>query len=235
MRNADKSLQSYPYAIWLKRMVALMLCCMAFHFDAAAINGDVNGDNVITITDATTIVNIVLTGVQAMPPKARESLTDMVALTAKGSHCSLHLDSSEPYHAFQLEVVLPEGGSMGNVMLAQGRANGHHAEWNEVMPGRYNVIVYSFNGAALRNGSSTALLHFDIANCKADDVSVEASRWLTAGARRCCCHPQAALPPASPGWWTTLPKAPAHHTTTPWASAPTPSSAALTSRTAARW
>ena len=136
-------------------------------------NCDVNGDNVITITDATTIVNIVLTGVQAMPPKARESLTDMVALTAKGSHCSLHLDSSEPYHAFQLEVVLPEGGSMGNVMLAQGRANGHHAEWNEVMPGRYNVIVYSFNGAALRDGSSTALLHFDIANCKADDVSVE--------------------------------------------------------------
>lgn len=136
-------------------------------------NCDVNGDNVITITDATTIVNIVLTGVQAMPPKARESLTDMVALTAKGSHCSLHLDSSEPYHAFQLEVVLPEGGSMGNVMLAQGRANGHHAEWNEVMPGRYNVIVYSFNGTALRDGSSTALLHFDIANCKADDVSVE--------------------------------------------------------------
>ena len=136
-------------------------------------NCDVNGDNVITITDATTIVNIVLTGVQAMPPKARESLTDMVALTAKGGHCSLHLDSSEPYHAFQLEVVLPEGGSMGNVMLAQGRANGHHAEWNEVMPGRYNVIVYSFNGAALRDGSSTALLHFDIANCKADDVSVE--------------------------------------------------------------
>ncbi|MBR6284414.1 MAG: RagB/SusD family nutrient uptake outer membrane protein [Muribaculaceae bacterium] len=60
MRNADKSLQSYPYAIWLKRMVALMLCCMAFHFDAAAINGDVNGDNVTDIDDVNIIINIML-------------------------------------------------------------------------------------------------------------------------------------------------------------------------------
>jgi hypothetical protein len=136
-------------------------------------NCDVNGDGEISVKDVSAIVNIVLSGAPSMAPHARESLTDMVALTANGSRCSLHLDNSEPYHAFQLEVVLPEGGSMGNVMLAQGRANGHHAEWNEVMPGRYIVVVYSSNGEALRDGATTSLMHFDIAGCKADDVSVE--------------------------------------------------------------
>ena len=60
MRNSDESLQSPPYAIWLKRMVAMMLCCMAFHLDAAAINGDVNGDNVVDIDDVNIIINIIL-------------------------------------------------------------------------------------------------------------------------------------------------------------------------------
>ena len=141
-------------------------------------NCDVTGDNEVSINDVNAIVSMVLNGPAAIAPNARESLTDMVALTARGSHCSLHLDNSEPYHAFQLEVVLPEGGSIGNVQLAQGRANGHHAEWNEVMPGRYNVVVYATNGEALRDGSTTALMHFDIAGCKADDVSVEGIQMI---------------------------------------------------------
>jgi hypothetical protein len=141
-------------------------------------NCDVTGDNEVSINDVNAIVSMVLNGPAAIAPNARESLTDMVALTARGSHCSLHLDNSEPYHAFQLEVVLPEGGSMGNVTLAEGRSNGHHAEWSEVIPGRYNVIVYATNGEALRDGSTTALMHFDIAGCKADDVSVEGIQMI---------------------------------------------------------
>ena len=141
-------------------------------------NCDVTGDNEVSINDVNAIVSMVLNGPAAIAPNARESLTDMVALTARGSHCSLHLDNSEPYHAFQLELVLPEGGSMGNVTLAEGRSNGHHAEWSEVMPGRYNVVVYATNGEALRDGSTTALMHFDIAGCKADDVSVEGIQMI---------------------------------------------------------
>ena len=141
-------------------------------------NCDVTGDNEVSINDVNAIVSMVLNGPAAIAPNARESLTDMVALTARGSHCSLHLDNSEPYHAFQLEVVLPEGGSMGNVTLAEGRANGHHAEWNEVTPGRYIVVVYATNGEALRDGATTSLMHFDIAGCKADDVSVEGIQMI---------------------------------------------------------
>ena len=37
-----------------------MLCCMAFHFDAAAINGDVNGENVAEFDDVNIIINIML-------------------------------------------------------------------------------------------------------------------------------------------------------------------------------
>ncbi len=141
-------------------------------------NCDVTGDNEVSINDVNAIVSMVLNGPAAIAPNARESLTDMVALTARGSHCSLHLNNSEPYHAFQLEVVLPEGGSMSNVTLAEGRSNGHHAEWSEVTPGRYNVVVYATNGEALRDGSTTALMHFDIAGCKADDVSVEGIQMI---------------------------------------------------------
>ena len=60
-----------------------------------------------------------------------------------------------------MTVVLPDGARLGNVRLADGRANGHHAEWHEVAPGRYNIVCWSHNGEALREGP-TALLHFDI-------------------------------------------------------------------------
>ena len=61
---------------------------------------------------------------------------------------------------------------MGNVMLAEGRANGHHAEWKQVAPGRYNIVCWSTSGEAIREGS-TALLHFDVSGCKAGDVAIE--------------------------------------------------------------
>ncbi len=55
--------------------------------------------------------------------------------------------------------------------------HGHHAEWHEVAPGRYNIVCWSHNGEALRE-SSTALLHFDISGCEADDVSLEAVQMV---------------------------------------------------------
>jgi hypothetical protein len=46
-----------------------------------------------------------------------------------------------------------------------------------VAPGRYNIVCWSSNGEALREGP-TALLHFDISGCDADDVTLEAVQMV---------------------------------------------------------
>ena len=135
-------------------------------------NTEVTGDEEITTSDVAAIAGMVLSRPAATAAKARESMVDAVALAAKGSRCTLHMNASEPYHAFQMTVVLPEGARMGNVTMADGRANGHRLECHEVTPGRYNIVCWSSSGEALRE-NATALLHFDISGCNAGDVSVE--------------------------------------------------------------
>jgi surface protein len=140
-------------------------------------NTEVTGDGEISINDVSAIAEMVLDRPAVIAARAHESMTDMLALTAKGSRCTVHLSATAPYHAFQMTVVLPEGARMGNVRLADGRANGHHAEWHEVAPGRYNIVCWSSNGEALREGP-TALLHFDISGCNTDDVMLEAVQMV---------------------------------------------------------
>jgi hypothetical protein len=140
-------------------------------------NTEVTGDGEISVNDVSAIAELVLNSPAAIAARAHESLTDLVALTAKGGRCTVHLSATAPYHAFQMTVVLPEGARLGNVLLADGRANGHHAEWREVAPGRYNIVCWSHNGEALREGP-TALLHFDISGCEADEVSLEAVQMV---------------------------------------------------------
>ena len=135
-------------------------------------NAEMTCDGEVTLSDVSAIADLVVSRPTVDAARARESVTDILALTATGDRCTVHLSASAPYHAFQMTVVLPEGARMGNVLLADGRANGHHVQWREVSPGRYNVVCWSVSGDALRDGP-TALLHFDVSGCKVGDVSVE--------------------------------------------------------------
>ena len=135
-------------------------------------NAEMDGDNIISLTDLMMIVSIILEQPTAsIPASARESAFDVMALTAKGSRCTLHLDNSEPCRGISFTVNLPEGGTMGNVTVPVSRADGHHAHFNAVAPGRYNVVVYANSGKPLRDGT-TAMLRFDISGCQADDITV---------------------------------------------------------------
>ena len=60
---------------------------------------------------------------------------------------------------------------MGNVTVPVSRADGHHAHFNAVAPGRYNVVVYANSGKPLRDGT-TAMLRFDISGCQAADITI---------------------------------------------------------------
>lgn len=135
-------------------------------------NANVSGDNDVTLADITGIVDIVLNQTSAsIPAKSRESVVDAMALTAKGSHCALHLDNREPCRGISFTVTLPEGGTMGNLKVPASRADGHFALANAVAPGRYNVVVYGNSGKPLRD-DATAMLLFDISGCQASDITV---------------------------------------------------------------
>ena len=81
------------------------------------------------------------------------------------------MENSETFVAFRATVILPKGAEIRNVMMDTERAVGHQVLTRAVAPGRYNMVVYSNDGSALRDGS-TPLLHFDVSGCKTSDITV---------------------------------------------------------------
>ncbi len=145
-------------------------------------NALMNDDNEVSIVDINYIVDIVLNHVSGhIPAKARESIADKLAMTAKGNRCTLHLVNSEPCMGMSFTVTMPEGAEMGNVALASNRTDGHQALVKKVGEGRYNVVVYSGSGKALRDDTA-AMMHFDIKGCDSDEIIISGiqmvNNWL---------------------------------------------------------
>ena len=137
-------------------------------------NADVMVDGQVTVSDVTAIVNILLhQSASHAPATAREATMDRLWLTSDGGHCLLHLSTPERYTAMHLTLLLPEGGSMGNVRMSASRSAGHHAEMRPIGDGLYNIVLHASDNAELRDGE-TSLLSFDLAGCQPQDVEVVA-------------------------------------------------------------
>lgn len=143
-------------------------------------NVEMDGDNEISLADILAIVDIILNQNSAsIPATARESKLDVLALTANGSNCTLHLDNSEPCRGISFTITLPEGGTMGSLTIPTSRADGHSALFKAVAPGHYNVVVYGNSGKPLRDGT-TAMLNFDISGCQASDITISDIQMVNA-------------------------------------------------------
>ena len=118
-------------------------------------NADVNNDGKITVADVMAIVKMVLnSGPKSAPRNAWQSMSDAMAVTAKGSELTLHLTGTGTYTASQMTLSLPEGCRLESARMVSSRSNGHSVQTSDLGNGQYRVVVYGTTGMPFGNSCS---------------------------------------------------------------------------------
>ena len=114
-----------------------------FHEDYA----DLNGDKRIDVSDVMLIVNTILGNVPArLPEIPRTPALDDIMMAYDGSSAILSMDNMSQYTAFQMEVQMPEGSVMQDVVLDNKLSSTHKVLMNHLGGGLYKVLCYSLTG-----------------------------------------------------------------------------------------
>ena len=135
-----------------------------FIFEAA----DVNTDGDISVTDVTRIAWMVLNPSQNAPRRApamwnNGDCMSAEAITLKSGETrkvSILLDNAMAYTAFQLDLMLPDGLTVGNFQLTD-RAGGHAFAVNSLGDGDLRALCYS-PALDVISGHQGTLLTFDV-------------------------------------------------------------------------
>ena len=135
-------------------------------------NADVNGDGKITVADVMAIVKMVLnSGPKSSPRNAYQSMSDAMAVTAKGSELTLHLTGTGTYTALQMMLSLPEGCRLESARMVSSRSNGHSVQTSDLGNGQYRVVVYGASGLPFGNSCSD-LVRLNVKGNHNGDVAV---------------------------------------------------------------
>lgn len=108
---------------------------------------DLNADDTVNLGDAVVLVNHIAgdqSFVKAMyAPRRAEVSSEVLKLSKYGDNISLKLITDKAYTAFQLDLVLPEGTDIEQLMLNPKGEQKHQLIYNKLEPGRYRVAVFS--------------------------------------------------------------------------------------------
>lgn len=145
---------------------------------------DVNGDNDITISDASGTVTLVLAQPKkSAPARVRgfeESATqrdclvisDFNAREGKTATVSVGLDNTVNYCALQADIIVPEGTSLENI-TAGARAEGHTLSSRKIEDNIYRVIIYDLGLSEFAtNDGSLFNLSFAVDDADAGDIII---------------------------------------------------------------
>ena len=118
-------------------------------------NADINNDGRITVADVMGIVKLVLNSGRASAPRnAYQSMSDAMAVTAKGNELTLHLTGTGSYTASQMTLTLPEGCRLESAQMVSSRSNGHSVQTSDLGNGQYRVMIYGITGLPFGNSCS---------------------------------------------------------------------------------
>ncbi len=135
-------------------------------------NADINNDGRITVADVMGIVKLVLSsGPKSAPRNAFQSMSDAMAVTAKGNELTLHLTGTGSYTASQMTLTLPEGCRLESAQMVSSRSNGHSVLTNDLGNGQYRVVVYGATGLPFGNSCSD-LVRLNVKGNHNGDVAV---------------------------------------------------------------
>ena len=120
-------------------------------------NADVNGDHVINISDIMAIVNLVVNATSAnAPAHAREAMTDAISLMPTNQGYAVSLQNTEPYTALQMDIQMDDDSPL-TAHLMDNRSDGHSIVCSDLGNGHHRIVIYSFNGYAIKGNDGILL------------------------------------------------------------------------------
>ena len=135
-------------------------------------SADINNDGRITVADVMGIVKLVLnSGRNSAPRNAYQSMSDAMAVTAKGNELTLHLTGTGSYTASQMTLTLPKGCRLESAQMVSSRSNGHSVQTSDLGNGQYRVVVYGASGMPFGNSCSD-LVRLNVKGNHNGDVAV---------------------------------------------------------------
>ena len=124
---------------------------------------DVNGDGNISVVDLVTITNVIVYGnpngpvaSSAMNANAIADVRDYLDLQMAADRMGITLNSTKPYAAIQMDVMLPEGVSLNNVAFA-GASEQVMVASNVLNNGACRIVMYTTDNSAMLPAASQLL------------------------------------------------------------------------------
>ena len=108
---------------------------------------DLNGDGEVNVSDIVKLVSIIMSANNGSRMRALSldyTENDLLALAGNNDgSLSLQLKNDGGYVASQFDVRLSDGLSLNNIMLNNGRCNGHLMTYSAIGDNLYRVVIYS--------------------------------------------------------------------------------------------
>ncbi len=137
-------------------------------------NYDVNADSDVDVMDVTKIVGIILANNSSNAPRraAMNRLTlENVQITVEGDGFLVDVERPEQYTAFQFDVEVPEGLSVTDVMLADGKTK-HNLHFAKKGLNTYTVVGLSLANELLPS-TAKGLIDIRLSGTQGGDVNVK--------------------------------------------------------------
>ena len=149
------------------------------NFNAVAADVDCNGE--INVTDAVLVIDAILgklvLGNQTSAAGARSVEADIVGAISLSDLNTVTLNNPTAYTAFQMDVTLPMGMSLEDVILTE-RAKGHVVSVNQTAEGRYRVVGVSLQNNAFE-GTMGDLLTLQLSGRSQGTVAIDNVVFVT--------------------------------------------------------
>lgn len=137
---------------------------------------DMNNDGVIDAADVVMLVNVYVYGNKygngaSYAPFRYINVDENLLLSSDGRQISVAFDNAYSYSAIQMDITLPEGASIENIVLGERVAN-HMIEARHLSNGAYRVVIFSVSADAFA-GKSGNLFSMDVDSPTGGSVQID--------------------------------------------------------------
>ena len=144
---------------------------------------DINSDGAVNIGDAVVLVNNIagdqnfVKGWDAAP--CGIDCNDALSLIERNGILSMNLENERYYTAFQLDLYVPEGADVTQMLLNAERKQKHQLLYNKVEEGHYRVAALSTSNNEF-NGNTGELLNIALVGADNSEVSIRGIKFFDA-------------------------------------------------------
>jgi hypothetical protein len=145
-----------------------------FNVEAA----DVNYDTYINVTDVVMVIDHILGNVNLNPNRAAAADAEVGAISLSSDMKTVSLTNPSAYTAFQMDVTLPQGVGLEDVLLTERAARSHSVVICEMENGSYRIVGVSMKNDAFK-GNVGDLLQLQLTGNAQGSVAIDNVLFVT--------------------------------------------------------